>query len=371
MRGRFSFGGWRKPLAGVMTIGMVALGLQGCTTLKNLSVDLAVAHDATALMKHPGLQLTFSLDESQRQIERLAHGRLPRNEAKALSRTSIVVDFHSGYGAALDHAVGSREGFSLKVRSDGNTPFEEETIHGSLYTKVDLADFHKDFGLRRHALRRFERQADRVAKQVPGLKTLVSGGWVAVPKSELKTIDKTLGQVPGMKSQLRPGLATRLRNTALKAFKTSASISDAGTVGSEHEYTLSIAIRPLLRTLFYSPAMRALTKGDHLGLMPRFFIRSVPAGTNADVDLYAAHGSLDKVAVNLTQFGHQVAPLWLDIKLAPGPRLVAPRHARTIHLEALIKLLGTASGATSSGGGSGPIFTRLLPGIRAAIGALR
>jgi hypothetical protein len=376
MRDRLSSAGWRKPLAGIMAVGLVGLGLQGCTALKKLSVDMAVARDASALVKRPGLQMTFSLDETPRQLERLSHGQLPPKEAQALSDTSIVVDIHSGYGAALDHAIGSREDFSLQVRSDGNTPFEEETIHGALYTRVILADLHKDFGVRRGALRRFHRQADRAAKHVPGLKTLISGGWVVVPKAQIKVIDKHLGQVPGMKSELRPGLDKRLRNTALKALMTSASISADGSAGAYKKYTLSVAIRPLLRTLFYSPAMRAITKGDHIGSLPHLIIRSVPAGTSATAELYAAHGSLQKVAVNLTQFGHPVMPLWLDIKLAAGPRLVAPRHARRLDVEALVRpvIVHSGSGSSAAGGlagagGAGPVVSRLLPEIKAALGA--
>jgi hypothetical protein len=364
---------WRKPLAGIAAAGLVVAGLQGCAALKHLSVDMAVAHDATTDASWPGLRLTFSLGTTPQQLIAASHGSMSRREARTLASSQLVVDVHSGNGAALDHAVASRESTSVSLDIDGNTAVEEESIHGSLYARLNLRHFHEDFGVRRHDLRQFVREADRVGKHVPGLRALVADRWVKVPASQLNSTQKKLGG-----AGLSAGLEGRMRRALMKAFGSSASISDEGDTPQGHEYGVAVAIRPMLRSFLYGPAMQAATKGTHLQSYFHAMVGSIPAGTAAHVDLFADGGALREITFNVDQWTKGGVAIPVKIGLAPVGPLAAPRHATTLNL---LKLVGTVFevGSTSSSAGvsgvsgsSGEV-ARLRPSgaLRSLIGDLR
>jgi hypothetical protein len=353
---------WRRPMAGLAAAGLIVGGLQGCAALKDLSVDEAVASNATTDASWPGMQLTFSLGASTQQIIDATYGSMSRREARILASSTLVVDVHSGDGASLDHAVASRESTSIALDIDGNTAVEEKSIHGTLYLRLNLRDFHEDFGVPRRDLRRFIRTSDRINKQIPGIRALAHDDWVKVPASQLKATQKDLGG-----RGLSAGLEGRMRRALMKAFGQSASISDAGSTAQGHEYVVGIAIRPFLRSFLYGPAMVAATKGTDLQSAFHHIVGSVPNGTKADVDLFASGGALREISFNLDQWRTDGPAVPLDIALAPTAQLTAPKHATPLNLQ---KLLEGVVGTSSSSGG-GVTITSGAGGSRASLSRLR
>jgi hypothetical protein len=325
---------------------LVVVAIVASVAVKISKAD-SLKGDFEGLLHQSRIQVTLSVDNTPQQIVAATKGSASLAEARDLTSSRLVFNLSSGASqhlGDLNASDGATGQFSMAFQYATTTPVAIEYTGGSLYARLSLTALAKVPGITSKDVSGIHAAVEQAGTHVPGLSALADGQWVTIPHSELVAIEK-LAKSPGKAvttPAFSPAELVKLRNAAETAFASSVDFKDNGSSGGRHEYTLTAHIGTFVRDLAAQPAIKSAIAGAG-GAGSRDLSKAadgVPAGTQGQVQIFAAHGKVVQIRVDLAQFGHSLAqPVYLSLGFAGGSKVAAPSGATTVDLKPFLKQL--------------------------------
>ena len=140
---------------GIVAAGVALVALAACgNPIAQLSTERAVGSAASQALDQAGLNMQVSLAATPAQLLQVGRmengdGRLTPQMAAALSRTSFVVNVHSGHGESVQSKQfgtdpDNQVELALQVRDD--RPVDVRYVGGVLYARANLQALFTEFG---------------------------------------------------------------------------------------------------------------------------------------------------------------------------------------------------------------------------------
>jgi hypothetical protein len=275
--------------------------------------------------------------------------------ASAISGTSVVITVHTGQGESLRQAAskspadknGQAE-ISLLVK--GDTPLDLRVVNQTLYLKADAQHLLSLFGQDSPKASKALNGASEYEAFLPGISTLLHGGWVSVGLDQLSSIagqQAKSGSVPRSKS---------LSGSFLKDLGTvldrNISFVNNGVHGGRTEYTITAPVRQLAQQLVTVLSKDAGTSASPLSSVVRNLdssLAKIPASSKASVQLWVQNNKVQELDVDLNQFDHKYPfAVPLKVVIGEGAQVQVPAGVTALNLSPLVGLLsprGSAAGA--------------------------
>lgn len=357
---------------GIVAAGVALVALAACgNPIAQLSTERAVGSAASQALDQAGLNMQVSLAATPAQLLQVGRmengdGRLTPQMAAALSRTSFVVNVHSGHGESVQSKQfgtdpDNQVELALQVRDD--RPVDVRYVGGVLYARANLQALFTEFGQPAAAAQRAQDGLAQADTYLPGLAALGAGKWVSANLQQLTPLLK-LGGLDTSGSSQNHALSTALLDQLGPALKSGSTYSNLGDHGGRTEYLLNVKARAIMQQLSadVSGLVGRIPVPGASGMsseMTQAINRAIATAPQTVVaQLWVKDNKLQEVDVDLNQFTHTYPfALPLRVVIASGSPVAAPR-ATPLQISGIAGILGglaNPGGASGSGGGQAPV----------------
>jgi hypothetical protein len=349
---------------GIVAAGVALVALAACgNPIAQLSTERAVGTAAGQALDQAGLNIQVSLAATPAQLLQVGRmengdGRFTRQMAVALSRTSLVVNVHSGHGESVQSkqfGADPDNQVELALQVGVDRPVDVRYLGGVLYARADLQALLSEFGQPPAAAQRARDGLAQADTYLPGLAALGAGKWVSINLQQLTPLLKLGGVDPSGSSQYQ-ALPTALLDQLGATLKNNSTYSNLGNHGGRTEYQLNLKAGAILQRLSgdVSALMGRMPIPGASGMsseMTQAINRAIATAPQTVVSqLWVKDNKLQEVDVDLNQFTHTYPfALPLRVVIASGSPVAAPR-ATPLQISGIAGILG---GLGNLGGASG------------------
>ena len=355
----------RLGTGGVAAAVAATLTLAACGSAAKVPPQQAVNNSFQAIGSQSGVDLRISLGVTAAQLQQLGKAsggtdELTPKVANAIASTSLVVDFNTGNGKALNDNQAAKDPaaqFGLALQVGAANPVEVRYVGQTVYIRADAKNLLTDLGQDSSKAAGFQQALQGADAYVPGLAALGKGQWVSVPSSTLDALLKGLqSKLPSSSSAApTPAMTQQLLHQLQQAFTSNATYTEVGTQGNRTHYQISLAVRPFVQQVMAAlPASLGSVPGaSSLGNNLKGAISNIPANQKAVVDLWVSHNQAQEIDIDLNQFIHKYSfAVPLRIQIGPGTTVNAPSGATPLNLSKVPGLLGGLGALSGSGNSS-------------------
>ncbi|KUL21518.1 hypothetical protein [Actinoplanes awajinensis] len=351
----------KRLLAGVFA-GVTALTLTvGCAKqLQQLEPKLEIKKAAEALGATGTSGFTLKAGGSVDDVIALAKKDSGTGEdaftdedadmLRKLFNSSITIAWDkAGDGTADDKAL-------INATVDGVTGLEIRVVNGVTYVKAPITELAAKFGAPQAEIDSMRKD---VGSEIPGVVTLIDGGWVSVAADDLKKITEgTVGVAPSIAPSTDPAqsekLAAELKTSAEALIEGAEVVRDdkdkthlTVTTTTVKAYEQGKRLIESLKTIAGAPAGETLDKalGDELD--------KPPADKPIVMDLWVDNGVFKAFEINLLQFvDGNTGRASLRVELAGGAAIAAPTDAKKLDVSKIFESFAGDAAVGSDLGGS-------------------
>ncbi|WP_430787329.1 hypothetical protein [Actinoplanes sp. G11-F43] len=265
----------------------------------------------------------------------------------------------AGEGVADDKAL-------INATVDGVTGAEVRVVDQIAYVKVPVNDLVTKFG-------GTQADVDQVAKEmgtaIPGIDTLIAGGWVSVDAKELqKFAETTTGVAPSAAAadaEQSEKLAAELKTSATNLLEGAEIVRDEKD--KTHLVATTSTVKAWTEGKRFIEAAAKLA-GEGTGSMLNETLGSelekAPADKPIVLDLWVDNGTFKAFEIDFLQFVEgSTGRATLRVDVAEGADIAAPGDATKLDVTKIIESIGAAAGGgapTGLGGGDAKTWADLL-----------
>ncbi|HWS35629.1 MAG TPA: hypothetical protein VN408_23175 [Actinoplanes sp.] len=252
----------------------------------------------------------------------------------------------AGSGVADDKAL-----FNATI--DGVTGAEVRVVDQVGYLKVPVNDLVTKFGGTQADIDEVKQGADAV----PGLDTLLGGGWVSVDYKELtKLAEGTTGVAPSVDPAQTEALATELKTSATNLLESAEVVRD--TQDKTHLVATTSTVKAWTEAKRFIDAYAKIA-GESTGELVKSSLgeamKTAPADKPIVLDLWVDNGEFKAFEINFLQFVEgNTGRATARIEIADGADITVPDGATKLDMTKIFEAIsGAAGGATGAGTGLG------------------
>jgi hypothetical protein len=235
----------------------------------------------------------------------------------------------------------------INATIDGVTGAEIRVIDKVAYVKVPVAELAAKFGVSTADIRSFQRETDSA---IPGISTLLNGGWVSVAAADVEKLGKgSTGVAPSADPAQNERLAAELKTSAERLLDGAQVVRD--DKDKTHLVVTTTTVKAYEEAKRLVGAMEKVAGEAASGTLSETFgarLEKPPADKPIVVDLWVDNGNFKAFELNVLQFVEgNTGRATLRVDISTGADITAPDGATKLDLSKFSKSIGSAGSGTA------------------------
>jgi hypothetical protein len=339
-------------MSGMAVVAAAVLALGACgNPAAHISSQRAVQNAVGSVTAQSGVHLQISLGVTPGNLMTMDK-KLTKATADALASSSIILDFNTGNGEAVNSSKAHTDkanqfDFAVQVGSAA-APVEIRYVKQTLYARADVAGLLTDFGqTNSKAATSFSSIFLGLDKYVPGISALGNGNWVSVQTSQLAPL---LNGVKALVPTTTAGSSQGLMQKLQAAFAANANY---GTGVSDHgrtKYVVSVQARSFVQAVMTAlPSSISSIPGASTGTKAiGGVVNQIPQ--TVLVDVWVSKNKVQEIDIDLNHFAQHPYGFAVPVRImiGAGAPVTAPSGATALDLSKIPMLLGGLMGGSHS-----------------------